>query len=400
MIFLGYLPRRSSPAGIFVRLKEHQRICIWCRQSIQNRSVHADNKKQQPISVATPLVFTPKSSSKHSIFSLKGTASILEPKWAHLSPCVGAAISTSPVIRNLIKLASRYPPENDNPIESKKSVYHQSLLQTATLANQVFFQIMPESSLFLARTKSMPAAYLTPQLIGAIVGRSILAKDIDDKAVREYLLNEFDMRSNKIGNLWTGVSLNRWMDLFRLSHHHDATNLDWMPLSVWAVALWELSHSEEINLSPQESWLEYLLECDTHVQQLCLESIFRKDNDLAQGLKRRDPVAMKEWKEQVFSPSKDLGGTNTEESMDTLLEIWEGNSEGTLRLDRLNEEDWTRASLALEVVCASTALGQASFDYDSSALSLEDTNIPKLSDKPVVPNGYFSVDKGDLKAGR
>jgi len=248
----------------------------------------------------------------------------------------------------------------------------------------------------------MPAAYLTPQLIGTIVGRSILAKDIDTTAVREYLRKEFEIRSNKIGTLWTGVSLNRWMELFRLSHHHhDATNLDWMPLSVWSVALWEASHQVPVgthSASPQESWLDYLLECDVHVQQLCQESIFRKDNDLAQGLKRRDPSALKEWKEQAFCANKDLSGEHFEESMDQLLEMWKGNNDGTTSGDGLSEEDWAKASLALEVVCASIALGQIPPDSDTSSLSHGKKDRTKLTDKPVVPNGYFSVDEGDLKA--
>ena len=79
--------------------------------------------------------------------------------------------------------------------------------------------------------------------------------------------------------------------------------------------------------------------------------------------------------------------------------IWEGNSVETIRRDGVHEEDWTRTSLALEVVCASIALGQSSPESESRSLSHGNIDMTKLSNKPVVPNGYFSVDGGDLKAG-
>lgn len=162
-----------------------------------------------------------------------------------------------------------------------------------------------------------------------------------------------------------------------------------MPLSVWSVALWEASHSTPG--SPQDCWLDYLIECDAHVQNVCQESIFRQDDELAQGLKNRDHLAVKEWNEQVFCPNQDLNEAAFEKSMDQIIRLMKGDNDITTSgNDLLQEEDWTSA---LEIVCAAIALGHSPRNANN--------DIALISDKPVVPDGYsFSVDGGDLKAGK
>jgi hypothetical protein len=329
-------------------------------------------------SVATPLAFAPKANSSLLTLSLKDTTSILAPKWAHLSPCFGAALTTSPMIGNLLRIG---------PGVSQRNTV---LSDTAILTNHLFFQMIRESPIFLTRTKSMPAAHLTPRLIGGIVGHSLAPQQNSSSCsrtqIQQYLKQEFGIQSNKInGNQWTGISLTRWMDLFHLSRQQQTstttTNMHWMPLAVWLVALWETSHSKLC-------WLDFYLECDKQVQATFHESIFRQDDDdesFIKALQEKDPTALDQWQSQSYCPNQDLSISNVQSALDQLIYYYDNDDDDNAHKssNNMDSHQWRDVSRALEVVCASVALGQ----------------VPLHGPKPSVPNGYYGYDGGDLKAG-
>lgn len=324
--------------------------------SMYSRDTHND--------VAKPLSFAPKSNSiLLSPQQLKGTASILNPKWVHLSPCLGAALTTSPTIGNLLRIGrTLITPDNDTSLE-----------KSAILANHVFFQMIRESSIHVTRTRSMPAAYLTPKMIGAILGQANCA---EETIIKSHLQKEFGIKSNRInGDQWTGISLTRWLDLYHLSSksHGPPNNHDWLPLTVWLTALWETSDSKLC-------LLDFLLEYDRHVLVHSQESIFHHEsNSFIQALKEKDSNAIEEWNLQTFSQNEDLNVDNVSLCLDQLAFFYgQGDQNFT------HHEDWNIFSNALETVCASIALHQ----------------VPPNGEKPSVPNGYFGYDGGDVKAGR
>jgi hypothetical protein len=181
------------------------------------------------------------------------------------------------------------------------------------------------------------------------------------------------------------------MDLFHLSSRQQQTNpsssntndMHWMPLAVWLVALWETSHSKLC-------WLDYYLECDRQVQATFQESIFRQgddDDSFIKALREKDPTAMDQWQSQSFCPNQDLSISNVQSALDKLTYYYDNdNDDVTAHKSSSNNMDshqWRDVSRALEVVCASVALGQ----------------VPLHGPKPSVPNGYYGYDGGDLKAG-
>lgn len=315
------------------------------------------------ISVATPLPFAPKAKSSLLPLSLKDTTSILTPEWAHLSPCFGAALTTTPMIGNLLRLSACVSYERNSVLSN-----------SAILADQLFFQMIREAPIFMTRTKSMPAAYLTPEMIGGVLG----GLHNDPNVIHKYLKERYGIQSNKInGTEWTGVSLARWMDLFTLSSRSSSCNASnktthWMPLAVWLVALWETSHSKLC-------WLDYMLECDRQIQARYNQSIFQQ-NGYTKAILSKDPIALDEWQSKRFCPKHDLSKSKVQASLDTLICFYDSQTSFN---NMESDQQWQDISRAMEVVCASVALGQ----------------IPVHGPKPSVPNGYYGYDGGVLTAG-
>eukprot|EP00980_Cylindrotheca_fusiformis_P030367 scaffold24711_cov122-Cylindrotheca_fusiformis.AAC.3 len=278
-----------------------------------------------------------------------------------------------------------------------------------------------EAPIFVTRTKSMPASYLTPSMIGGILGHHYhYHHDGNDSTkkkmkksnsiIAQYLKERYGIKSNKINDTqWTGISLTRWMDLFFQSpggsrpsngvSTSTTSSIHWMPLAVWLVALWETSSSSS---DSKLCWLDYLRECDRQIQATCNESIFRQDAYTQAIVNGRDPNAatatLEQWKSDQFCLEEELTNASVQSSMETLIEYYEGNSTNlihqtttsatttttsTIMMDTVDQ--WQDICRATEVVCASIALSQ----------------IPSTGGlKPAVPNGYYSYDGGVLTAGK
>lgn len=310
------------------------------------RTIH-----KKALNVATPLVFAPpKHRPNLTPLHLLETASLLAPKWRHLSPCLGAALTTSPFVGNLLRLGASLPSCQDRP---------SGLEQPCALASHLFFQMMRESPLHVTKTKSMPAAYLSPKLIGSILGNSLLlSNEISEEDIRRILREDYGIKSNYIHQTqWTGVSVARWLDLFQMSQR--TPNDPTLITSLWMLVLWELAESKGC-------LLEYFIELDKRVSiGTNGESIFCRDQELVQAI-LHDPCAREEWSKRTFS-EEDLSSPDVlEDALDKLLH---------------HDNDMERAR-AFELVCATISLQQVS------------------SRKPSIPNGYFGYDGGDIKAGK
>eukprot|EP00934_Nitzschia_sp_Nitz4_P005038 Nitzschia sp. Nitz4//scaffold36_size144017//76237//78126//NITZ4_003097-RA/size144017-processed-gene-0.48-mRNA-1//1//CDS//3329549489//5028//frame0 len=220
-----------------------------------------------------------------------------------------------------------------------------------SLASKLFWQPDRWSPLQLSRVKSQPVAHLTPSSLANLWVASQTCMD-SPKRLRELLRNE-GIQSNYVGErVWTGVSLARWTDLIsNLSESHR----DPLPLApaLWLSALWELARTKR-------DLLDYLLALDMYVQQVTpgSPSIFDDSSELAQALVH-DEASRKEWSKSSFEPSL----LDPAEALQDLLSFEHISS--------------YEASRCLERVCASRAIQHVG--------------------QPVVPNGRYSYDGGDVK---
>jgi hypothetical protein len=333
------------------RKNELNQACVFQSDKIRSFQTMSQTYADRQ-SIATPLYFNPKENSLLPL-KLKGVASILKPEFVQFSPCLGASLTTSPLIANLLRIS---------PLSGNRS----NISDAVMLTHSLFFQMIRESCIFLCRTKSMPAAYLSPKLIGGIVGKSL--SHCDEKIIASYLKKEYGIQSNKInGNQWTGVSFTRWLDLFRFTSSGE-NQQRWLTLAVWLTALWESAESKL-------DWLEFLLECDKQLLLHKKESIFRQDQ-FVQALTKKDPTAIEEWLGSEFSP-EDLSISNVQTSLDRLIFYHSAKPFN-------NEDEWLDISRAFELVGTATALRQLPLSGQS---------------KKVVSNGYYGFDGGNAKAG-
>ena len=322
---------------------------------------------------ATPVIFNPKPCGQGAMltpFHLLDTASILNPKLWHISPCLGAAMTTSPFVGNMLRLFHALPEEEEEYTKLRNSSSSTQLRidRIAQLAGQLFFQMIRESSIQLTKTKSMPAYFLNPKLIAAILAHSLFSphSTIQEDQICRMLKKDFGIKSNHIrGDHWTGISMSRWNGLFHCSQSQGP--FDWMVLAIWQVALWEVCHSKTC-------LLDFLLEFDRYmVAHNNGKSIFIQDDDFVNALRQNDSVARQEWVSRSFSDS-DFSSTNVQTSFDKLIFY------SAVADSKSNYSEYARA---LEVVCSSIALQQGLHHS-----------------KPTVPNGYYGYDGGYLTAGK
>jgi hypothetical protein len=311
------------------------------------------------------------------------TASILSPKWRHLSPCLGAALESAPFCGNMLRIAKATSTMQMQMIPSSAALLGNgngnngnppSGLPTK-LASLLFFQADRQSPVRMTRTKSMAAAHLTPRLIGTLLGVALSSNNNSSRKNEErirQILREEGIKSNHIHDQWTGVSVARWKELVTLSsaatalqappplsnnnNNNNSNNNSTIVSAMWLVALWEIS-KDKLSL------LEFLLALERHLN----ESILLEDGEDPSGLAaalRHDPSAQVEWANKTFDPS-DLTKDVVQSSFDLLTELPNNNT-----------CEWARA---LEIVCASTAV--------------------QHTDKPAIPNGRYGYDGGPPKGG-
>lgn len=286
----------------------------------------------------------------------------------------------SPLAGNLMRIGQSVHPEAPLYYDHSSSAASLQAFQASRLASHIFFQLIRESPWHVTRTKSLPAAYLTPALmgtlwgLGALVGQTTKDTKQFQSQVRKFLRDHHGIKSNYIKETeWTGVSLARWMDLV-LPSSSPVGNIPQQqqqqqpepPLlvsAVWLMALWEKS----------ESKLDFL-ECLVRLEETLPPShpgIFDTTNPLTRALLDGDDssssTARQEWAETTFSKDLDL-------SSDQIHEAYE-------RICSSTKMEKDPDAKSLEIICA--------------ALSLH--HFP-LKSKPAVPTGYYGFDGGGIQA--
>ena len=262
------------------------------------------------------------------------------------------------------------------------SLTSEELVRASRLSSHLFFQLIRESPIHVSRTKSLPASYLSPSLIGSLWGLG--ESDLSLGDARKFLRERHGIRSNYIHSTeWTGISLARWMDLILPAPSHGSSRRMHHPgklqqqrrhetpppltSAVWLMTLWELSNSK----------LDFL-DC-----LLSLEAALPRDHpgvlDISHPLTLallNDPIAREEWADSTFSEedAMDFSSDLVQGSLEQLM--LPPDSVGTVTR-RYQQSDAT----AMEIICAAISLN----------------HIP-LNSKPVCPTGYYGFDGGGIQA--
>eukprot|EP00536_Pseudo-nitzschia_multiseries_P012126 jgi/Psemu1/31018/gm1.31018_g len=324
-----------------------------------------------------------------------GTTSEALPRSArYLAPCLGAALSVSPLLGNLLRLGQRQPFPLHEPTTTttttttcSDSRWSGLLSEAGVLANHLFFQLIRESPVHGVRNRSLPAFHLDPGLIGAFLAahHHAFGISLDRSDLRSTLNEEFGIRSNRIRRTeWTGISVARWMDLapwqttLEKGINDDDMDDDDMDddcvavvchqslvSALWLIALWGATPSAG-------SWASYY-------QSLERAKILRGERGSATSTR----TIKNESESESFSES-DLAPGAVNEAMDRLLDYY-----GQPPVDSVGDDDEcddavadAAVSRSMEVVCAAILLQQQ----------------PESSSPVVVPNGYYSFDGGATKA--
>lgn len=370
-----------------------------------NHAASTTTKATKDPNTQTALPITP--------YEFSGTASVLPPHAWHLSPCLGAALSISPLAGNLMRLGQRQPHSLETGRANDESTVCDSANTTDTdrhwsellsrvgfLANNLFFQMIRESPIHMGRNKSMPAVYLTPGLIGCLLahhqtstsspkklpkknrtnrrgrgssrsnGNRSFKKD-PNSTIKEALKRDFGIRSNHIyGSQWTGISLARWMDLVipnehissSISSNNDDVTIEVfqqsMVSALWLIALWGVTPSRESLLDYYDAVERSGIACD-------LDTLRRND-------------------QHASFTADDFAPKEMEAAMNRLLEHY-SSDEGDARR---KTDDAAATARAFELVCAAIVLQQQERQTPTSIHSL----------RPAVPNGYFAFDGGGTNA--
>ncbi|KAL3903989.1 MAG: hypothetical protein SGILL_010240, partial [Bacillariaceae sp.] len=218
-------------------------------------------------------------------------------------------------------------------------------------------------------------------LVGSLLAHSVGRQNHTKNSrgtIRAALKRDFGIRSNYIHNdQWTGISVARWMDLVAMNDDDttstdtpSALNLNQTLIpALWLIALWGLASSSNC-------LLDYFmaLEQTGNVQ---LDS-----KRMGNGYHGMPTTSRPMFVEADFSDSK------IQDAMDRLFHYY--NQSCTYDEYRNNsnhahagkDEDDDLAAHALELVCATIELQQ---QYTNAAI-------------PVLPNGYYRIDGGEIRA--
>jgi hypothetical protein len=265
------------------------------------------------------------------------------------------------------------------------------LTQASFLSNNLFFQMIRESPIHLVRNKSLPASYLNPALIGSLLAHSISHeknyhhRHHSHRSIRAALKRDFGILSNRIHkDQWTGISLARWMDLIVMDEAVDANISSTQNLhttlvpALWLMALWSLSTSSNCLL---DYYMALEQTGDVHLDSK------RLDDDCCSFSNHGTPVTSP----PVFVEA-DFYTTKIQDAMDRLIHFYsQPCTRNDYRYNRRNtsaagnrDGDSNLAARSLELVCASIALRQQSAGSDAAF--------------PVLPNGYYAYDGGEIRA--
>ncbi len=319
------------------------------------KSIHVFGMSTTRRSLSSAVIFSAsRKRPRLSALHLRNTASLLAPEWRYLAPCLGATLTACPFAGNLTRMGQLVHPEALHYYSSSPD--STELFQASRLASSLFFQLIRESPLHVTRTKSLPAAYLTPSIMGTLLGLS-LSTNTDPKRIPSTMRKRHGIKSNYIHDTqWTGVSLTRWMDLVPTKVRGGNKTLS-LVSSIWLMALWELSNSKS-------DFCDFWISLE---QMLPGCHILDPSNPLAQAIVH-DPLAREEWVNEQFDESQDLSNDQVDASMDRIL--FPGRNSQSLEYAH-----------DLEIICAAISLN----------------HLP-LEGKPACPTGYYGFDGGSIQA--
>jgi hypothetical protein len=418
----------------------------WCITTRRNQSSRSINDRRGAGIGARPIYFQPRSSSLGSSsitpYELKGTtltASIFtsneSKSMLYMTPGLGAALSYSPILGNLIRLGQRqciplsqslYDDDDDDDDDdgddgntnnsnsnSDDKLLSNQLLQIGFLANNIYFQLIQESPIHLIKNKSKPAYYLTPGIIGSYLFHSTTMNmntntntNINHKKnkkktnmngaevtkrFRSVLKDNFGIKSNHIHNTkWTGISLARWMDLLLLIPvPPDNNNID---------------NNNNNDNDIEGTALHHHYQC--LVSTLWLIALWGvvENNVSPSKESSKDSLSLVEYYKAIFnnksmddsfivdelsskSTSKftedDLSPNNINLAMDQLFDYYSiGNS---CHPSSLIDDHTMAAARSLELVCAAIVLQQQHEQQQQQRLQ-----------PPVVSNGYYSPSSSSI----
>jgi hypothetical protein len=233
----------------------------------------------------------------------------------------------------------------------------------------LYYQPQPGAPVQITRSKSMAAAYLSPQIMGTLVGIALLCDTkFSEKEFRRILRDRLGIKSNYVDGEWTGVSLARWKELVEClksmrynAQSSETNNLEkLMTSAVWSMAVWEICHSRQCTL-------DYLLA----VYEVSGESIWNDDNRFVQKAIQSDPQMQTAWISlEQRDDYSDRSLTSNQSYLEELLHHLHD-------YDHATSLDTARA---IESLCTSILNRQHS-----------------KSIKPTTPNGYYGFDGGDIK---
>jgi hypothetical protein len=203
-------------------------FCLWNFKKLSFVLTHRRSFTSSPSPLLAEVSNTQNSTDRTLTHAhLIDTAQILSPQWKHLSPCLGAALESSPFCGNLLRIGKLL---SQLPRKAPTTAMPTILAPSAKLATQLLFQADRHQPVRMTRTRSMAAAHLTPQRIGVLVamtayttGRSSGENNINTRVASheqmtavlqvDQLLRAEGIRSNHVHDEWTGISLQRWKDL-------------------------------------------------------------------------------------------------------------------------------------------------------------------------------------------
>lgn len=174
---------------------------------------------------------------------VKGTAALLRPSAYHLSPAVGLIAASSSVLAgNLFRHG-----------EEGQHISH-GFGPAVALAHELFRDGARGSVVRLATSRSRASAYLSPEITGHVIGLGISAAP---RAVIDATLRSVGVRSNRVHDVWTGVSLARFRVLVELVREASEQSASSPAFPLLLRCVWERAESKAC-------LLRYVLALNSH----------------------------------------------------------------------------------------------------------------------------------------
>ena len=360
---------------------------------------------------------------------LRDTLTILRPQYWHLSPIWGAVLQRQTTL--LANLRSWHAFVQQNKSQPNNNIHHPSWTRAHELAHQLFFQPHAGATMRVTRTKSLPASYLTPTIMGQLMGcqgqstmilqeqqqqrQNNTDKDTSSSLIMAQLVRDHcRIRSNYVHGKWTGVSMARWQDLLTalppmsLEEEYcssQSTTVSSPSLNhvlvgniltslVWSTAVWDVCQSK------RDVWEYYRA-----IQEVSGKDIFLSPNERL-GEHDASMSCPDDWTDSHFASSQ-LTLDPVVNALDQILQM-PSSADDEPKTKNHSSQDLSHQRIAqsLEQISAFLAYsgGSASSTEhhqdkttSTSPQSTSQTSAITAIPKPPVPHKKYSFDKGAAK---